>query len=271
MTENDLLRLSLAARDEGRNHAIVTIASTSGSSPRKNGKLLVFANGETHGTIGGGTIEQVSIEHAIACIRRGRGDYIEYDLAQGNVRMACGGKMALLTEVYCARPRLVICGAGHVGLALASMARPAGFDITFYDDRAPETLTSPLSGEDEYVRIGSFAKDIAAAKLPKGAYYVIVTHGHAYDADALGAVLLKEAAYIGMIGSKNKIREVYRDLLDQGADRDALRKVYSPIGLDIGGETPEEIAVAILAEMISVRYGGKSCAHLRRPELVPEA
>jgi xanthine dehydrogenase accessory factor len=269
MTENELLRLALAAREEGRNHATITIVSTSGSSPRKNGKLLVFDSGETYGTIGGGAIERVAIEHALVCIRRGKGDYIEYDLAKGDVRMACGGNMALLTEIFRARPKLVICGAGHVGLALASMARPAGFDICFFDDRERAALPGEVSDEDSYTRTESFAKGLADANLPKGAYYVIVTHGHACDAEALEVVLPKQAAYIGMIGSKNKIRTVYQTLIARGVAREDLKKVYSPIGLDIGGETPEEIALAILAEMIGVRYG-RSCGHLRKPELVPE-
>lgn len=268
MTESELLKIVLAAREDGRNHAIITIVSTSGSSPRKNGKLLVFVTGETYGTIGGGAIERVAIEHALACIRRGKGDYIEYNLAKGDVRMACGGNMALLTEVFRARPKLMICGAGHVGIALAAMARPAGFDIRFFDDRERAALPGDISAEDVYTKVESFAQGLADADLPKGAYYVIVTHGHACDAEALEVVLQKDAAYIGMIGSKNKIRTVYQTLIARGVGRDELKHVYSPIGLDIGGETPEEIAVAILAEMISVRYS-RSCAHLTKPELVP--
>lgn len=269
MTENDILKLSLAAREEGKSHAVVTIVRTSGSVPRKSGKLLVFASGEEHGTIGGGAIERIAARHALECIRRGRGDYVEYDLAKGDVRMACGGGMALMTEVYRARPRLVICGAGHVGLALAAMARPAGFDVAFFDDREKSSLPGEVSEEDAYFRVESFSNGLESAQLPEGAYYVIVTHGHACDAEALSAVLHKKAAYIGMIGSRNKIRAVYRTLIDQGADREALKRVYAPVGLDIGGETPEEIATAILAEMIAVRYG-RGCAHLRMPELVPE-
>ncbi len=267
MNENEILELSLAAREAGRDHAIVTIVSTSGSAPRKHGKLLVFASGEEHGTIGGGAIERVGALHALECIRRGRNDYIEYDLAK-DVKMACGGKMALLTEVFRARPRLVICGAGHVGLALASMARPVGFEVTFYDDREKSALPGNVSDEDAYIHVESFAKALAEAEIPEGAYYVIVTHGHMCDAESLGAVLAKKAKYIGMIGSKNKVREVYQALLDQGVGRDALWEVYAPIGLDIGGETPEEIAVAILAEMLCVRYD-KSGAHLKKPELIP--
>lgn len=269
MNENELLNLAFTAREQGRDHAIITIVSTAGSSPRKSGKLLVFASGETFGTIGGGAIERVAIEHALACIRRSKGDYIDYNLAKGDVRMACGGKMALLTEVFRTRPRLVICGAGHVGLALASMARPAGFDITFFDDRDKTSLPAEVSDEDEYHRVESFKKGLTDEDLPAGAYYVIVTHGHSCDAEALEAILSKEAAYIGMIGSKNKISAVYRTLLDAGVEREALRKVHSPIGLDIGGETPEEIAVAILAEIISVRYG-RDCGHLTRPDLIPD-
>lgn len=267
MMEHELLKLTLAAREEGRDHAVITIASTSGSAPRKNGKLLVFVSGETHGTVGGGAVEQEAISHALACIRRGKGDYIEYDLA-ADLKMACGGKMALLTEVYRARPQLVICGAGHVGLALAAMARPAGFDVSLFDDRDPAVLPGELSPHDAFTQVESFEESLRGANIPAGAYFVIVTHGHACDAQALFPVLDKKAAYIGMIGSKNKLRAVYQDLVARGAPREALRAVYAPIGLDIGGETPEEIAVAILAEMIAVRYGKNGC-HLKTPELVP--
>ncbi len=267
MMEHELLKLALAAREEGRDHAIVTIVSTAGSAPRKSGKLLVYASGETYGTVGGGAVEQEAISHALACIRRGKGDYIEYNLA-ADLEMACGGKMALLTEVYRARPRLVICGAGHVGLALATMARSAGFDIALFDDRDPAALPGALSPLDDFTRVESFEESLREADIPAGAFFVIVTHGHACDAQALFPILDKKAAYIGMIGSKNKLRAVYQDLIERGAPREILRTVYAPIGLDIGGETPEEIAVAVLAEMIAVRYGNKG-GHLKNPELVP--
>jgi len=269
MNDFELMKLSLAAREQGRDHAVVTIAETSGSAPRKSGKLLVYASGETAGTVGGGAIERAAISHALERIRRGRGDYVDYDLGSHGLAMACGGRMSLLTEVYRAQPRLVICGAGHVGLALASVARTVGFEIAFFDDRDEAALPGPLPFEVSYTRVESFEQGLNAADIPAGAYYVIVTHGHLCDAEALGAILPNKAAYIGMIGSKAKIRSVYRTLLEGGAGREALLDVYSPIGLDIGGETPEEIAVAILAEMLAIRYG-RDGGHLRKPELVPE-
>jgi xanthine dehydrogenase accessory factor len=269
MNDFELMKLSLAAREQGRDHAVVTIVETSGSAPRKSGKLLVYASGEAAGTVGGGAIERAAITHALERIRRGRGDYVDYDLGGHGLAMACGGRMSLLTEVYRAQPRLVVCGAGHVGLALAAAARTVGFGVAFYDDRDEAALPGPLPPEAEYNRVESFGQALRAADIPAGAYYVVVTHGHACDAEALEAILPKRAAYIGMIGSKTKIRSVYRTLLGQGVEREALRGVYSPIGLDIGGETPEEIAVAILAEMLAVRYG-RAGGHLRKPELVPE-
>ncbi|HWQ59077.1 MAG TPA: XdhC/CoxI family protein [Clostridia bacterium] len=268
MNDCELMHLTLAAREAGRDYALVTIVKTSGSVPRKSGKLLVYASGETAGTVGGGAIERAAIVHALECIRRGKGDYIDYDLGDHGLSMACGGAMSLFTEVYRARPKLIVCGAGHVGLALAAVARPAGFDVAFYDDRDPASLPGTLSPEDAYTQIESFEQALRRADIPSGAYYVIVTHGHRCDAEALAAILPKKAAYIGMIGSKSKIRSVYQTLIEQGFEREALKQVYSPIGLDIGGETPKEIAVAIVAEMLAVRYGRDS-GHLRRPDLVP--
>ena len=246
------------AESEGLDFAIVTIARASGSTPRTSGKLLVFLDGTTRGTIGGGNLEHIATLHAIDCIKTGRGDFIDYDLAESaGPGMICGGAVSLLTEVYSRKPKLVIIGAGHVGLALASIAPSAGFSVVIVDDR--ETVPPPGCA---FEPVSDYYADVLALDIPAGAYYVIVTRGHENDGEALRAALQKSPSYTGMIGSRKKTDALFASLMERGVQEEALAKVFAPIGLDIGGETPGEIALSILAEVQAARYG-RTCKHMR--------
>lgn len=170
--------------------------------------------------------------------------------------------MSVLIEAFIAKPLLVMIGAGHVGAAVMHIAEFIGYDTLLIDDRTDEQIADKIAAAGRFVRVKDFEAEIKAMDIPDGAYYVIATHGHAHDGAALAGTLSKNAAYIGMIGSSKKIAALFAKLTAQGASEEQLSTVYTPIGLDIGGETPEEIAVSIMAQIQQVRYGAPG-GHLK--------
>lgn len=141
-------------------------------------------------------------------------------------------------------------------------ARLAGFDITLVDTRGEDQIGDAILLSDTYVPVEDFYKGMMALTIPAGAFIVITTYGHRFDKEALAAALTKKAAYLGMIGSRKKIAAVYEKLRSESFTNEQLEAVYAPIGMDIGGETPEEIAISIIAEMLAVKYK-RSGVHLK--------
>jgi xanthine dehydrogenase accessory factor len=241
---------------EGTDVALCTVISVAGSTPREEGaKMLVRADGSIMGTIGGGAIEKAVIKEALEVIRIGRAKKFEYCLKEGGeLGMMCGGDTEVFIEPLLTAPSLFVFGAGHIALPLVKMAAIAGFKNTVIDERADfasverfpdavEVVVKEIPQAYEYLTIG------------KGSYIVIITHGHTGDEAALEGALKTPAKYIGMIGSSEKNKAVYSHLLDKGFTQDDISRVHAPIGLAIKAQTPEEIAVSILAEIIAVRRG----------------
>ena len=154
----------------------------------------------------------------------------------------------------------MVVGGGHVGHAVMRAAKAVGFAVTLADTRGETEIGSAIRLADRFIRMDSFG-DVATADLPKNPYYVVSTYGHQVDGMALKGVLSRgDAAYIGMLGSEKKVHAIFSQLEKEGIAKETLQQIYAPIGLDLGGETPEELAVAIVAEMLAVKYGreGKS-------------
>jgi xanthine dehydrogenase accessory factor len=176
------------------------------------------------------------------------------------------GKPQLFEPAFGARPSLVVAGAGHVGAALAAVARQMDFAVTVVDDR-PDLLAGERFAGCTCVTATAGAIDADLARLPldEHTYVVIVTRGHRNDAGALRAVVNSDARYVGVIGSKRKILTIFEGLLGQGVSHERLARVHAPIGLDIGAVTPGEIAVSIAAELVAVRRGadGKTAVPMR--------
>lgn len=256
----NIFREILKAQEKNRDFALVTIVKAEGSTPRREkAKMLVFPDGNALGTIGGGVLEARAIKDAQEAIRRGESMLVEYSLDDGKERslpMKCGGDVQLFIEVFKSKPRLFIVGAGHIGKALSSIAAMLGFEITVIDDRKEWANQQRFPEANVLIK-----KDMSRAfddiETDEQSFIVIATRGHVHDKAALSSVLHKKAAYIGMIGSRKKVKEVFRQLMDEGFDRELLEKVYSPIGLDLGAETPEEIAVSIIAEILKVKNSTK--------------
>jgi xanthine dehydrogenase accessory factor len=165
-----------------------------------------------------------------------------------------------------AAPQLYIVGAGHVGHQLGQIAGPAGFRIHVLDDREKFASRERFPEADEVI-VDSIPDWLHKAEIPSTAYVVVVTRGHRHDLDALRSLAARDLRYIGLIGSKAKVKKIYDALIEEGMPLECLQRVHAPIGLDIGAVTPEEIAVSILAELIAVRRGRMEEAHVAAASL----
>jgi xanthine dehydrogenase accessory factor len=246
------------ALERGEEVALVTIVSSTGSTPQRVGaKMLVYADGRTVGTIGGGCYENDAFWKAREAIKARRPQNIKYELTDEiaeETGLICGGQMEVFIEPVEAAPEVYIFGAGHVGHSLARMAHETGFRVHVVDDREKFASVERFP-EGVRVIVDDIPSWLQAHQLPSTAYAVIVTRGHKHDLDALRALAPAQLRYVGLIGSRAKVKRIYDALRQEGLAADALRTVHAPIGLDIGAITPQEIAVSILAELIAVKHG----------------
>ena len=250
----DIYQEIVRIRAEGEEAALVTIVSTIGSTPREEGaKMLVRADGSILGTIGGGSVEARVIKEAVEVIRKGKSQHLRYSLKEGGeLGMVCGGDVEVFIEPILSPPTLYIFGGGHISLPVAKIGKLLGFKIVVIDDRA-EFANPQRFPEAELTLAEDFHKAFPELKIDKSSCIVIVTRNHRYDELVLEWALGTQAKYIGMVGSKTKNKAIFSHLLAQGIPQEQLDKVHAPIGLEIYAQTPEEIAVSILAEIIKVR------------------
>lgn len=237
----------------GRPFCMVTVTAASGSTPRKAGaKMIVLEDGTIKGTIGGGLVEQKMCNKAREVLRDGKPIVETYSLAaehSSSEEMICGGEMTFFLEPHTTGQHVYIFGAGHCGYALARAAVLAGFSIHVLDDR-PEVATRERYPMAVSITTGDYAEISSQLEPAKDAYITIMTQAHAGDETVLEHVLRKECRYIGMMASTRKREIIYKNLCGKGITEQELERVHSPIGLDIDAETPEEIAVSIVAELI---------------------
>lgn len=246
------------ALERGEPAALVTVVSTTGSTPQRVGaKMLVFADGRIVGTIGGGCYENDAFWKAREAIASRRPQLVHYELSDDFAQetgLICGGRMDVYIEPIEPSPDLYIIGAGHVGFHLARLATEVGFLVHVVDDREKFANAERFPGAAEIV-VEDIAAWIARTNLPPHAYAVIVTRGHTNDLEALRGLAPRELRYLGLIGSRAKVARIYEALREEAIPPELLSRVHAPIGLDIGAVTPQEIAVSILAELIAVKHG----------------
>ena len=246
------------ALEQGEETALVTIVASNGSTPQRVGaKMLVYADGRTVGTIGGGCYENDAFGRAREAIASKRPVTVKYDLNDDFAQesgLVCGGQMEVFIEPVEASPEVFIFGAGHVGYCAAKLAHEVGFRVHVVDDREKFANTERF-GPGIDVVVDDIPTWLAARRLPATAYAVIVTRGHRHDLDALRALTASPLRYLGLIGSKAKLRRIFDALQEEGLPADRLANVHAPIGLDIGAITPQEIRVSIVAELIDVKHG----------------
>jgi xanthine dehydrogenase accessory factor len=246
------------ALERGEPAALVTIVSAKGSTPQRVGaKMLVYADGRTVGTIGGGCYENDAFWKAREAIGQRKPQLVHYELSDDFAQetgLICGGQMDVYIEPIEPSPELYIVGAGHVGFHLARIADEVGFRVHVVDDREKFANADRFPTAAEIV-VDDIPSWLQRAALPPHAYAVIVTRGHTNDLDALRALAPRELRYLGLIGSRAKVARIYDALVEEHMSADLLTRVHAPIGLDIGAVTPQEIAVSIVAELIAVKHG----------------
>lgn len=243
-------------RKEGRKAALATIIQVQGSIPSyESSKILVRDDGSIVGTVGGGCVEAEVWSVAQEVMREEKPRRLHFNLnaqPEYDNGLVCGGSLDIFVEPILATPALILFGGGHVSLHVSKIASLAGFETVVVDDRqafankerfpeALETHAGPWKGSFPLLRTNEFT------------YIVIATRGHKADLECLRWAIAQPTRFVGMIGSKRKLIEFFKALEAEGVPAERLERVHSPVGLDIGALTPQEIAVAVVAEIIAVR------------------
>lgn len=230
---------------------LATVIEIKGASPAKVGaQIVLLADGSTAGTVGGGKLEASILNDAKAAQSSGQPRLAHYALAeegQDAIGTLCGGEVRVFIQPYAPEPQLIIVGGGHIGRPLKVMGEAAGFNVIVVDVEAGR----------------ADVPELATLSLTADSYVVLITTDHVSDEAALRYVITSPVRYIGMIGSRAKCQTILDHLRADGVTAAALDRVYAPIGLELGGTTPQEIAVAILAEIIAVRRGGRGAFRSR--------
>ncbi len=257
MSDNNLRILTelLAAQQSGEPVVLATIIKARGSVPRHSGsKMLVFGDGRISGSIGGGEMESRVVAEALKALEDGRTRVLPYSLVapQKGDPGVCGGEVEIYLEPYAPPATLFVIGCGHVGQAVAELGHFLGYRIVVTDDR--EALATPeiIPNADLHLP-GSFADALVQNPITANTYIVMVTRNVLVDRDIVPLLIHSPAHYIGMMGSDRRWAETKRLLIEDGLNAEDLARIQAPIGLEIEAETPEEIAVSIMAEIIKLR------------------
>jgi len=246
---------------DGVTGVVATVVAAGGSTPRSPGaKMIVYADGRTLGTVGGGAVEAEVIERARALAGSCEPLLLSFDLA-ADAGMACGGRMDVLLEPVFVAALAVVIGGGHCGQAIAAAAKQAGFRVTVVDDREDMVTVERFPTAER--RLVGGPEVLGDLGIGAESFVVVVTRGHRFDQEWIRAVLPLGPRYLGMIGSGEKVRASFDDLARAGFPAEAIGAIHAPIGLDIGAETPDEIAVSVVAEMIAVKHGVRDTAMLK--------
>ncbi len=237
----------------GRKAALATVIGANGSAPRSSGaRMLVYEDGSIVGTIGGGALEHRAIRAALKAMQDGVPTRMTVNLTL-DLGMCCGGAMEVFIEPLQTRAPIVICGAGHVAHALAPLLATLDFDITVVDER-PDLATPERFERCEVHNVDPVAF-VAERPADAAEFWLVVTHDHRLDQDLIEQLLQRPHRWVGMIGSRAKVARFLRRFRAAGLDAALFDRLAAPVGLDIGAETPAEIAVSIAAELVRVRRG----------------
>ena len=270
----DIYEEIVRQRQEGRNCALATIVSSQGSIPSFDcAKMLVRDDGSIVGTVGGGGAELEVIKAARQVIENEKPAMVSFNLNKRpgiDAGMVCGGSLDIYIEPIVSTPLVYIFGAGHVGLSTYRAARLAGFAVTMIDER-PEFANRERFPEAKEIIVTPYDDVATKVKPTPSAYILILTPGHQTDMRVLRWAVTTPARYVGMMGSKRKVTGIFRELLNEGIPAERLESVHAPVGLDIGAQPPEEIAISVVAELIAIRRRSTAALpHLRLEPVQPE-
>jgi len=247
-----VLTQAFLAAQEGRSFAFATIVEATGKgTPRKSGtKMVVMADGSAFGTIGGGSHEKTAIEECLKAIKTLVPKLIRCDSAGKDELAICGGKFKVFIEPIAGQKKFILCGAGHIALPLSVITKMLGFQIFVIDDRRAFANKKRFPHADK-ILFGRHAQKLSSVNIGANSAIMIATQDHLFDYDCLTAALRSPAGYIGLIASKIKRTKFFTRLLKDGFTPTDLKRIKSPAGIDIGAQTPEEIAVSVSAEIVS--------------------
>lgn len=253
----DIYEAVLDAIRRGEPAVLATVIETQGPTPRQAGaKMLVCAGGRKVGTVGGGPLEAWVVEQAQEALREGRSRLLQRRLDE-NTSDVCGGDMRFFLEVLLPLPTLLIIGAGHIGQAVAAIGGQLGYCIAVLDER-PELVTAERFPKADVLLSGSLEEELERFSLAEQTYVVIVTPHHSRDEKCLAVLAKHPVSYVGLLGSDRRTKATFERARQMGISDTFLQRTHTPIGVDIGAETPREIAVSILAEVIAVHRRGAS-------------
>jgi xanthine dehydrogenase accessory factor len=256
----DPLETAVDIRRRGERGALCTVTRVSGSAPAREAmRMAVRADGSFVGTVGGGSFEEEVRRAALLAMDDEKCRSLTFELTEDDEAepgLVCGGTLEVFVEPLTV-PRLAVLGAGHLGQAVARVAAPAGFRVTVADDRTTHAVRDRFPAAAEVLAL-PWEESFEVLPADGTTYVVIVTRSCAIDKRCLAWALGTRARYVGMIGSSRKVAKARERLLARGVPAEAFDRLHAPVGLDIGARTHEEIAVAVVAEMIAVRRTGAS-------------
>jgi len=251
--DQDLLIKALKAAQNGQKYAFATVVETTKKgTPRKSGaKMMVLEDGTLFGSIGGGRNEKAAQKECLKALRSAKPTLVTYDYFGNKGQSICGGQMKVFIEPVTAVKHFIICGAGHIALPLSMIAKLIGFKVTIIDNRKAFANKRRFPHADKII-VGNHAQKLSKILINQATHIMIVTQGNEFDFQCLKAVVKSNAGYIGVISSKPKQVKFMNRLKKMGVAGKHLKRIHIPAGIDIGAQTPEEIAVSISAELISI-------------------
>ena len=261
----DIFQRVAELRQMGVPFTLATVVHAEDSTPRSTGaRMIVYQDGTTEETVGGGALEKRVIEDAVQFLADGKSERVVYDLGTGKegvaTGMICGGRVEVLLESFRIGTKLFIFGAGHVGRKLAELAEVLGIAFWMIDNREDYARVELFPGAAGVIH-AEFRESFERLPIDENSYVIIVTYGHQYDGVCLEEAVKTPARYIGMIGSKKKVKTLLETLSKKGMKVDDQR-IFAPIGLNLGDNSPGEIGISILAEILKLKSGGNG-GHMR--------
>ena len=244
---------------EQKSVVLCTIVETNGSVPRHEGsKMLVYTDGKTIGTVGGGEVEAGTLQKALSAFKDGKTRLLTYKLNEDEKESAglCGGTVKIYVEPILQASQVVIVGAGHVGRAVAHLAKWLNFHVFVSDDRVELCDPANVPEADAFLPI-AMEEIPSEININTNTYFVLVTRGSEVDIKGLPSLLKTDAGYIGLIGSRKRWAHTRKMLVKEGVSEENIARIKTPIGLSIGAETPQEIAMSIMTEIIGWRNSEK--------------
>lgn len=264
--ENIILGEIVKEINQGKKVALAMVTRIWSSSPSPEGAMMVVGeDGTILGTVGGGSLEGEVIKKAKECLATGENKVFTFELnnreARESLNMICGGKVEVFIRVFAPKSKLLIVGGGHIAYELYKLGKFLDFYTVIFEDR-PEFASKERFPQADDIKLGDIETILQEYPIDESCYIVIVTRGHADDEKALKTVINRNARYVGMIGSRKKVSFIKEKLRSEGVREEELAQVYAPIGLDLGGDTPAEIAISIMAEILLVKNKG-TLKHLK--------